>query len=200
MTPALHIKMWDVRKAPRRIVLHKHDQVLLPKLMGGHISVQSGQLISRHKLKYPQSDAGWRSRASNVAAVRLFRLYHSLSALYCVCVCVVCRIESQPGFQLSACSLTVCVCVLSLLSTLLPAQNGQIHSDWNKKAAPSTAAPARSLQPGFHRTGGIADPTTTTTYPTSAPVPSDHISETHERVRTHFNSSGERQHERPRCH
>lgn len=151
-------------------------------------------------VQYRLTATGRRSRASNIAPVSSSRHHQPPLAWFCVCVCVVCRIESQPGFQLSACSLTVCVCVLSLLSTLLPAQNGQIHSDWNKKAAPSTAAPARSLQPGFHRTGGTADPTTTTTYPTSAPVPSDHIPETHERVRTHFNSSGERQHERPRCH
>lgn len=61
-----------------------------------------------------------------------------------VCVCArahVCWKESQPGFQLSACSPSLCVCVcmrarvraymcvLSLFSTVLPAQNGQIHSD-----------------------------------------------------------------------
>lgn len=148
-------------------------------------------------------------------SISLQRVYYASNtpfAMYSVRACirahVVCRIESQPGFQLSACSLSVClrarecvcVCVLSLLSTPLPAQNGQIHSDWNKKAAPSTAAPARTLQPGFRRTGGTADPTTTPANPTSAPVPPDHTPETHERVRTHFNSSGERQHERPRCH
>ena len=150
-------------------------------------------------LQFLPTACGCRSRVAHIAPSRVHAA--SIYTLFLV-LRVVCRIESQPGFQLSACSPTVCVrvCVLSLLSTLLPAQNGQIHSDWNQKAAASTAAPARSLQPGFCRTGGTTDPTTTLPNPTSAPVPSDHISETHERVRIHFNSSGKRQHERPRCH
>lgn len=108
-----------------------------------------------------------------------------------------CLLSHSVCLSVCACdSQSVYVCVLSLLSTLLPAQNGQIHPDWNKKAA----AAASSLQPGFHWTGGTSDPTATSFNPTSAPVSSDHIPETHERVRTHINSSGERQHERPRCH
>ncbi len=82
-------------------------------------------------------------------------------------------------FQLTARSLSVYVyvCVLSLLlSSLLPAQNGQIHSDWDKKGAAPTAAPSRLLQPAFHWTRGSTDPTSTPPNPAPAAVRSDPIS------------------------
>lgn len=64
------------------------------------------------------------------------RLPHPLNITSTVCICVrMCTTEKVSlCFQLTARSLlvcvSVCVCVLSLLlSSLLPAQNGQIHSD-----------------------------------------------------------------------
>lgn len=59
--------------------------------------------------RFPISTTGCRSRAVNIAPCA--PLPPSLAPLpqLALCACVVSRIESQPGFQLSACSLTVCV-------------------------------------------------------------------------------------------
>lgn len=118
--------------------------------------------LASPELQYWSPDTGCRSRASNVAPACSLRRCSPppplplLSALYCVCVSVVCRIESQPGFQLSACSLTVCVCVVIIIhsapssewpdSLRLKQEGSTIHS------SPSPLTPAWfSPDRGRHR-------------------------------------------------